>query len=267
MELNPKIKIIIVIGIIILLLSGIPFKIIKDTVSPPKIINQSLNVTPTPIIIYKNVTVLVTPTPDGKTYFAGEYQTGLRRMGRLFSWYHENATGFKDMSGHVKIYDYRFFSSIHIFNPTDYRYYQVDSSQDKKFLFVFVKIYLDNIIGKADSLWLPNEYHYYVSAKNTLYNPIQFEKRLRIRELEETWNDNGDFRIGYYGVFNTYSREIQYASTAGEVAQPIYYVKGGESNAIDGYIVYEIPYDINENDINIIGDMYAFGQPSWTLKI
>jgi len=265
MELNPKIPVILLIIGFFFVISGIPFIMIKNTFFKP--VQNNTTVTPTPIIIYKNVTVMVTPTPDGKTYFAGEYQSGIRKLGRYFSWYREDVEGKKDMSGHVKIYDYRFFNSIHIFDPTDYRYYEIIPNQDNaKYLFIFVKIYLDDIAGDDVPLWLPDENHYFVMANNTVYKPVKFEKRLRIKELEETFNDNNDFRIAYYGVFNTYTRDLRYRSSAGEYAQQLYYVMGGESNAIDGYIVYYIPKEIQEKDIKIFTDMYAFGNPEWILS-
>lgn len=266
MELNPKIPIIIAIIIFFVILSGIPFALIKVTFFPNPI-NKTVNETNNTVFIYRNITVTVSPTPDGKQYFAGEYQSGIRKMGRWFSWYRPNVLGKKDLSCHVKVYDYRMFEHIHVFDPSDYKYYEVKPNQEgMKYLFIFVKIYVDDVSGDDVRPWLQKEDHYYAQINGTLYTPIGWEKRLRIKELEETFNDNDDFRIAYYGVFNTYSRDKRYASTAGEVAEDLYYVMGGESNAIDGYIVYYIPTETKEEDVLILGNMDSFGQPAWTLK-
>jgi hypothetical protein len=258
---NPR-----VLFIIIILILGFNYYIHPMDIifKKPVVVNQTpVNNT---IVIYRNITVTVTPTPDGKTYFAGEYESGIRKLGRYFSWFNKDVQGKEDMSGHVKVYDVMYFDSLHIFNPSDYTYYEIRPSDDtKQYCFVFVKIYLDDIIGDNTPLWLPTESHFYLQSKDKIYNPITWEKQLRIKELEETWNDNNNFRIGYYGVFNTYSRDLRYKSTAGEYAQDIYYVIGGESNAIDGYIIYEIPKGSKPDENLVLMDLYSFGQPSWKL--
>jgi hypothetical protein len=218
------------------------------------------------VIVYKERIVTVTPTIDGITYFAGEYESGLRKLGRLFSWYNEDVTGLKDMSGHIKVYDYRMFTKIHAYDYTENSYYEINAPNGKRFLFIFVKAYLDDISGDDTRLYLPREDHFLITAKNTVYSPDSWDKTVRVRELEETWNDNNDYRIGYYGVFNTYSKDKQYVKTAGMVAENVYYVRGGMSNAVDGYIVYTIPDNIDIDDIQVMGNMYAFGTPVWSLK-
>jgi hypothetical protein len=217
-----------------------------------------------PIIQY----VYVTPTPDkdnGQVY-ASEYNQGIRKLNRYFSWYRDNVTGLKDMSGHVKVYDYRLFKTYHWFNPNDYKYYEQMAGDGKQYLFVFAKIYLDDVIGDDTRMWVPNEFHYSVQIKDQIFYPLAHEKRLRIKELEETWNDNNDYRIQYYGTFRTYNRNLAYANTSGEIAEQIYYLKGGVSNAVDGFIIYEIPSNTNINDVIVLSNIYQFGKIGWVLK-
>jgi hypothetical protein len=260
-EFNSRVFVFGLIFIGILIAIFFPYQIFEK----PKIVPVSINITatPTPIIEY----IYVTPTPDNGIYYAGEYQDGIRKLGRTFSWFQYNVTGLKDMSGHVKIYEYRIFPHLHVYNDAEAKYFEMYPNNGEKFLFIFVKIYLDNIIGDDSRMWVPNEFHYIVNVNDKQYYPIVWGKHLRIRELEEAWNDNGDYRIGYYGTFKTYSRNLKYASTAGISAEQIYYIKGGESNAVDGYIVYSIPESTDEKDIKIIGNMYAFGDPIWILKL
>jgi hypothetical protein len=264
MEINPKVVIIIFIALFLFVISGVPFKIVKDTVSPQKI---NVTITPTPEIIYETIEVFVTPTIDGKTYFAGEYQSGIRKMGRYFAWLNYNVEGKNDMSGHVKVYDYRQFNSLHIFNPSDYNYYEViPQGENKTFFLIFVKIYLDDVIGDNVYLWLPNEHHFYLQSNGTLYRPIDWEKQIRIKEIENTPTDDGATNIEYYGGINVYSKDKKYRQTAGETFREVYDVIGGESNAIDGYIIYEIDKGVNPEENIVIADLYSFGSPSWILK-
>lgn len=259
---NKHLVLLVIIGFFLINYYVHPMDLLIKKPAPTNTTNETNNT----IIIYRNVTVTVTPTPDGKTYFAGEYEDGIRKLGRPFSWYQRDVQGKEDMSGHVKVYDYRSFDSIHVFDHTDYKYYEIrPADENNRYVFIFVKIYLDDVIGGNTPLWLPTEKHYYLQAFNQVFTPEEWDKTMRIKELEETWTDNNDLRIKYYGVFNTYSRDLRYAKTAGEVAEPIYYVMGGESNAIDGYIVYSVPKNIKIEDITVITDMYAWGTPSWRL--
>ena len=87
---------------------------------PKPITKVIVNITPTlvPTIEY----IYVTPTPDNGIYYAGEYQSGVRKLQRPFSFYREKALGEKDLSVHVTVYDYKNFNKYHWFNPSDYLY-------------------------------------------------------------------------------------------------------------------------------------------------
>lgn len=228
-------------------------------------VSNYLLVTPTPVIITN--TVYVTPTPDNGIYYSDEYIGGIKKLGRPFSWSRNDVTGLKDMSVHVRVYGYKILQSYHYWDPTEYKYYETfPNSMDKKFIFVYVNIYMDDIIGDDSRMWLPDEHHYYVNINSQLYEPISFEKRLRIKELEETFNWNDNNRIGYYDTLKVYDTSMGHIESAGEYTQEIGYLKGGQSNAVDGYIVYEIPVDTVPEDISILGTFYTFGQNSWLLK-
>jgi hypothetical protein len=233
--------------------------------SKPAINKTPINNT---IIVYQTVTIEVTPTPDGETYFASEYQDGIRKLGRYYSWFQKDVEGLHDISGHVKVYGWRQFDTLHIFNAPDYKYYEIMPNRDNAtFFIVFVKIYLDDVIGDDVPMWLPRENQYWLLSGGKTYQPMEWDKQLRIKEIEDTPIDDLSSNIEYYGVINTYSRDKKYRDTAGEYAQPVYYVRGGESNAIDGYIIYEIDKGANPEDNIITSAVYSFGSPSWSMRL
>jgi len=258
-------KIFIFIGIILLFVFAIVF--LPGILEPPKKINITKNITAIPPVIITKY-VYITPTADNGIYYASEYKEGIRKLKRPFSFIRYNALGKQDMVIHTSVYDYRIFSKYHWFNPSDYKYYTIYPSGSKsKFLFVFINIYLDNIIGKDTRFWIPPEKDYAVQIKNTIYKPITFTKQLRIAELENVYNFNDDQRVVYYNSIRIYSRNEEFSTTAGETYQTIDVLKGGKSNAIDGYIVFEIPEDSREEDITVLGGFYSFGNSQWVLKI
>jgi hypothetical protein len=49
----------------------------------------------------------------------------------------------------------------------------------------------------------------------------------------------------------------------GYVADQIGWLRMGESNAVDGYLLWEIPKKTMEEDLTLIGTFATFGQASW----
>jgi len=266
MEINPQVKVIVIIGIILFILSGIPIKIIKDSLKPHQEINQTVNITP-PIIIYQTKEVFVYPTIDGNIYFASEYQEGIRKIKRPFSFYRKEAIGLKDLSIHAVIYDYKIFNSYHWFNPTDYKYYEVfPINPENKFLFVFANIYMDDIIADDTRFWIPTEKQFNVQVYETVYNPISFPKQIRIKELEDTFNYNDNSMVTAYNSLRQYKTSNEYQNTAGETFESIDVLKGGKSNAIDGYLLFELDKNTPDEDILVCENFYSFGSSCWKLK-
>jgi hypothetical protein len=242
--------------------------ITENLLRHPEIISALEKGNESALIVEKPVYITVTPTPDGKTYFAGEYQEGLRKIKRPFSWIRNDVSGKQDMAVHVTVYDYKIFESYHWFNPMDYLYYeQFPTSLNNKFVFVFINLYMDDIQDDDTRMWIPNENHYGLQINNTLIAPVDFMKQLRIKELEDTYNYNDDSRVGYYSAYKYYSRGSDFASTAGETYINQTWLRGGKSNAIDGYLVYEIPKDVKDEDLILSGNFFTFGNAAWKLKV
>lgn len=264
MEIDARVKIIAIIFIFLFIISGIPFKILKDTISPQKEINNTPNITV--MTVTKYIEILVTPTIDGKQYFASEYQTGLRKINNWFSYYREDALGKQDMNIHVIVYDYKIFNKYTWFNPQDWKYYVEFPHEGKKFIFVFINIYMDDVIADDTRAWFPDESHFAVQINNKLYLPIPIEKELKIEELKYSYNYNKDTIAQYYGTYRYYSSDLSHAKTAGETYENLTYIKGGLSNAISGYLLFEIPKDIPDEDLIVTGSFNAFGNSGWLLK-
>lgn len=259
-EFNPQVLVFFGIFLVLIIAIFFPYQMLEK----PKI-NTTINITPTvtPLIKY----VYVTPTPENGIYYAGEYQTGVRKLGRYFSWIRDNVSGYQDMVGHIKAYDYRIFTKVHIYNMATAKYYEQSPELGNKYLFVFVKMYLDEIIGDDTGIWVPDNSHFTVYANGDRYKPINWTTYYRIKEFENTVIENKDYPIWHFGTFVAYSKNLKYASTGGYYTQNITELRAGESNALDGYFVFSIPVNTKESDIRFNADMYSFGSPSWILKV
>lgn len=217
--------------------------------------------------VYRTVTVLVTPTPDGHTYFAGEYQNGTRLLQRPFTFIRYDALGKQDMKVTTIVYDYMTFEKLHWFNPADYKYYEyTPTTPDSKFLLIFVTVFMDNIAGEDTRMWSFNRSAFAVYDGITTYRPIEYPYQLRFKELEYTKTFDKSTLVQAFKSMREYSSKAEYVKTAGEYNDEKYYLRGGSSNAIDGYLLFEIQKNDNPEQLMVLGQFYVFGSSQWRLK-
>jgi len=263
-ELNPRIYAFIFLFAVILAFTYYAPSFVfpnKDKVKTN--VSNVSNVT----IIYKEKIVLVTPTPDGHTYFASEYQNGTRLLQRPFSWIRYNALGKMDMKVTTIVYDYRFFNKLHWFNPADYKYYEMlPENPNNKFLMIFVYVFMDNEIADDTRLWTFNRNFFAVYDGIETVRPIEYPYQLRFQELENTPTFDKSVNVQAFKSMREYSNSNELSDSAGEYNDEIYYLRAGRSNAIDGFLIFEVnKIDVPDN-ILVLGQFYAFGNAQWKLK-
>lgn len=246
----------IIIFIVIIVYAIFPFKLIFP--DKPAINNT----------VYVNVTntvyVKITPTPDNGFYYADEYTNGTRKLNRPFTILRKNVDGLKDMKVSIRVYNYRIMDSYHWFNIHDYKYYkEFPSSIDKKFLFVWINIEMDDISADDTKMYLPTRNLFVTQIYGNLYPPIDYPLDLRIKELEETYDYNDVVRTKAFGQIVII--ESSGMNSGKQYSQKLDYLKSGRSNSEDGYILYEIPRDVEPKDILISGQFYGFGSAQWRL--
>lgn len=220
------------------------------------------------VIIERYTTVLVTPTPDGHLYFASEYQNGTRLLKRPFSFIRYNALMKQDMKVTTIVYDYRLFEKMHWFNPSDYKYYEaVPLRENSQFCIIFVHVFMDDIIGDDTRMWAFNRSFFGVSdSENNVYYHEDYPYQLRFAELENIPNFNNDGYVQAFKQKRSYSDSEDGRKTAGEISDEIYYLRGGRSNAIDGYLIFEVPKGVSPEKLTVLGNFYSFGFSQWRLK-
>lgn len=257
-------------------------------------INNTSNVT----VIYKTIEkiVTVTPTPDGHTYFASEYQNGTRLLQRPFSWIRYNAIiaqnanssapkyddngifipsenppnkpDTQDMKVTTIVYDYKIFEKLHTFNPADYKYDEFLPSDGYKFLLVFIYVFMDDSIGDDTRMWMFNRNFFLVYDGIDTYWCRKYPFEQRFKELEETFTFNNDYRVQSFKSFRQYDFTMSEENriSAGEYNDEIYYLRGGKSNAVDGFLIYEIPIDDKPEDLLVLAQFNSFGSAQWRLR-
>jgi hypothetical protein len=229
------------------------------------------NVTPNVTIIYKTIIKTVTPTPDGHTYFAGEYQNGTRLLQRPFSFIRNDALYKMDMKVTTIVYDYMMFDELNWFNPTTYKYQEMrpnytSEGKKTKFLLIFIYCFMDDITGDDTRMWSFNRSFFAVYDGKDTYRPIEYPYQLRFHELENTPTFNKDTYVQGFKSLRMYANTEENRKTAGEYNDEIYYLRGGKSNAIDGYLIFEIPEKDTPEDLLVLAQFYVFGNSQWRLR-
>ena len=241
------------------------------------------------LYVYEPVYITVTPTPDGKTYFAGEYQNGTRQLAHPFSWYRSDVNlPNNNLKISANVYDYRIFSSFHyqdldITDAIGQGYIeQKPQSDNDEFLFIFASIYEDEVISaKTPNVWLPTQTNFAIQINNTAYYPVTYPYQIRMRELEQLTTQKDDSFIQAFGQnreyqnIHTSNNELynngtpidnsQSVGYGGFISNTHYFIQKGSSNMEDGYILFEIPKNTPIDNIKVLGQFFSFGNAQWIL--
>lgn len=258
MDINPRVfAFLAIIGFLAFLVFG------GNIIFPKK--NQEED-KPQMVILEKEVQILVTPTPDGHIYFASEYQNGTRLLKRPFSFIRYNALYKQDMKVTTIVYDYKIFEKLHWFNPAQQVYQEQLPDENMKFCFIFITVFMDDIIGDDTRAWMFNRSYFGLFDGEIMRYHMQYPYQIRYRELEQTPTFDNTGYVEAFKQKRLYSEEEYAVKTAGEYSDEVYYLRGGQSNAIDGYLLFEIPKDKTPDDLIVFADLSSFGFSRWRLS-
>ena len=164
-------------------------------------------------------TIVPTPTPDP---FPGAFRLGEKMP-----------FGSEEVASEGTVYRFWINDTYQWHNDMDNRYYLQEPSAGYKYLFVFV--YMENV--GSTRVWLPHAgtvsvYYdgttYYQDSEH--YKPDKATDRdataIEVREIQYFHKMNGDEYVEDFGF--SHGAELGY-------------IYPGKSNAVDGYIIYEIP--------------------------
>lgn len=230
---------------------------------------------PTPAPTFAPLTTIPTQAPKTYKFVLSEYEQGVRRLNFPFTFYCANVSGYKDMKVEFQVYDYKILEKGYTWRAEeigDYLYQPAPEGYD--YLIVFVRAMMDDSYGDP-RMYLPDSSHFLVQIGDSLYSEdTTYQKNIRIKELEETFNFNDDSRVRPYGYEWSYTQVSNYntsfegqytAPNAGIVAYKRLYLRGGTSNAEDGYIIYQIP-ESKVDPIIVAGSFNSFGDAAWLLN-
>jgi hypothetical protein len=219
---------------------------------------QPLSTIPTIPINVTPTTPLPPPTPDWTTC---GYQDSCLHLRDWHSWFRENASGYKDLSTHATVYDYKLMPFYHTDASGTWgtrASFKVSPEPGMQFLFVFVNIYSDT--GSARQYGYTRQ-HFMVQVQDQLYyaeDEYQFDPTNNIKELDNSWDFAHVETPGPYGF-----KIVQDLGTGIKTAYGREYLYEGRSNASDGWLLYQIPKNANIQDIKLAASFDNLGGNVW----
>lgn len=236
---------------------GKAFKYVDDLTGTPY-------PTPTPTIAVTTV-----PTPEIRVPVVQKTESPeelmLRTNGRwqneLLTFGRSDVDGKKDLLMSTTVYGYKIQKEYHYWSVSWADYFTETPQNGYKFLFVYVVMWVDDVIGDDVRPYGMDQDHFYIEYKNKIYHPVKnYDPVYRVKEMETVYNYNDDAGITPYGY-------LIIVDETGTRAIPGAYIKGGKSNAWDGYIIYEVPQDAQPEDLKVIGRFEDLaGWHWWQLK-
>jgi len=224
--------------------------------------------TPTP-----KPTPLPTPSsiPTLAPHFVDPFMPGERWEGQWFQWHRMdvqgiNGEGTKDLWVGIIAYRHKFLDSYTWYNAADANYYVQTPSAGKRYLAVWVHEEMMGDNASYDpSMWVFDESAFLLQYKNYMIAPD---------ESHQPWNRIKEFD-GYTDYYDTviagpFAWDIRYTGvnpeTGGYNAFRRGWLRMGKGNAVDGYILFEVPKEAYESDLLLSGRFSTFGDAYWRLS-
>ena len=229
---------------------------------PNQTTNITINITPTITAVPTTTRPTPKPTaivePTSKYFYVDPYAGGERFEGQWFLWTQLNISGYKDANRGIVIYGHSYHDRFTQWNDAIGNFQILQPKPGYRFLAVYVH---EEDFGPDDSAhWGYDETYFFVQYGGTLHgNFTDYSQNMSITELEyEKWDYYRISTIKPFGIYRVY-RGFAAASTGGYVVKYNYELRTGQGNSWDGYILYEVPLSITDDDIRIVGNFAGKG--------
>ena len=86
----------------------------------------------------------------------------------------------------------------------------------------------------------------------------------RIKEFDDYTDYYGAVTAPYFGYRQIYSGHNP--ESGGWVADRVGYLRMGQGNSIDGYILFQVPKEAFDEDVMLLGSFSTFGTAHWKFE-
>jgi len=246
----------------LLFTGGIAFSPAPSNISEIEMINVTTIPTEAPIT--------PEPTPEAiptlNIEYADPFAAGTRSENQWYKWYRPDVQGLKDMQIGIVVYRHRFLDRYTWWNPSTGNYFTQRPAPGYRYFAAWVH---QEMIGTNQtddpSFWSFDSNAFalqvgttiYTHQINGTYNPV-----VRIKEFDGYTDYYGAITAPPFGYYVKYTGTNP--DTGGFRAEKLGWLRMGQGNAIDGFILYEIPKESQTRDIQLTGEFGTFGSAQWT---
>jgi hypothetical protein len=210
------------------------------------------NVTIVPTIVQTPVPTF-TVEPTIKYRYVNPYETGERWQGQWFRWVWLNTSGTQSTSRGIVIYGHNYYKTLTQWNDAKGNYQTINASKGNRFLAVYVH---QEDFGPDDTGMWGYDSHYFNLQYSQQLHPefVAYNKTLRIIEIEDSINNYYNIeRVLPFGIKRIFAG-YRNSDLGGYYIETLWAVTPGKGNAWDGYILYEVPIWVTDDDIRIVGN-------------
>lgn len=229
--------------------------------------------TPTPAPIPTTLPPTPRPTPEAirtlAPHYVDPFDEGQRWEGQWFQWWRKdvqgiNGEGTKDLNVGVIVYRHAFLDSYTWYNAAMGNYYVQEPPEGSRYFVVWVH---EQMIGNTTefdpSMWIFDEKDFTLQVKQQMI-PWSIGEHNLVNRILEFDNYNDYYNTVRTGPFGYRIRFTGHApETGGYEIEKQGWLRMGEGNAADGYLIYEVPKETMEEDILLIGSFATFGSAWW----
>lgn len=271
-ELNPKFTLSLTIGLIFLFALGFiqyekgitekqmeieaqhlaEQKVQEDAAIKLRIIESMPQPTGTPYQIY-------VPNPV-------KFDNSLQ-LKEWYNWKDTNASGYKQLNVSATFYQYKEIKSIDYYDYSWGKFFNESAPEGYEWFLAYFNIYSDNdnTIGNNTVMYLPQQKQFALTIGDTMYYPIQFDyKHNQIKQLDNTWSLDRTITPIPYSFEKTFTVD-NITGVRIPTYTELWWLQPGKSNAVDGYIIFQIPENYNPRMLRLVGDFWSFGSASWKI--
>jgi hypothetical protein len=216
--------------------------------------------TPTPTPTPKQTPVSI-PTLEQKP--VDPYIHGERWENQWFKWNRLNVTGYKDLNVGIVPYRHKWLDKYTWWNGATGNYQIEHPTTGNRFFAVWVHQEMFGTNQTND----PRMYGFDKDAFRLQYNGTLIQPdttHLPVNRILEF-----DNYLDYYNVVTAppLGYMIRYTGnnpeTAGMIAEEIGWLRMGQGNSIDGYLLFEVPKKAFDEDVILLGAFSTFGTAYW----
>ena len=215
------------------------------------------------MVINKTTNQTIFPIPT-ILYFENQneymFRSGGHYLGDWVQYKRDNVEGLKDIDMRATVYRTLFLPNYYYWSVDWGQYFPQAPAVGMKYLVVFARICMVGADQEKDPrMWGPGQDHFRIQVGNQTFGTENATHVIgnRIKELEEYWDLGNVSRIYDYGYFRYYDGEG--IERSGELG----YIRMGESNAWDGFLIFEVPANTGMNEIKILERIDGIGNIWW----